>query len=101
MKELVCCWLLCYTVRSMPQMIIKEVQLTKQLDHSIIVLSRQQGKPEAEVIRDLLETGLKTKQQMNTGDALLGLAKLGETLGMAGPTDLSERHDDYLYGDDK
>ena len=36
---------------------------------------------------------------MSTGEALLGLARLGEKLGIDGPTDLSERHDDYLYGE--
>lgn len=32
------------------------------------------------------------------GDALLRLAKLGEELHVTGPTDLSSRIDDYLYG---
>src|SRR3712207_2792476 len=60
------------------------------------VLSQQQNKPEAEVIRELLETGLKKQRPVSTGEALLGLARLGEELGMSDPTDLSERHDDYL-----
>jgi len=82
-------------------MIRKQIYLTRELEQHIHVLSQQQKKPEAEVIRDLLETGLKKQRPISTGEALLGLAKLGETLGMSGPTDLSERHDDYLYGDDK
>jgi hypothetical protein len=48
------------------------------------------------VIRDLLETRIKRQGPMSTGEALLGLARFGEKLGMAGPSDLSERHDDYL-----
>jgi uncharacterized protein (DUF433 family) len=34
------------------------------------------------------------------GEALLGLAKLGEELSFTGPPDLSARIDDYLYGDE-
>ena len=85
----------------MPHMIRKQIYLTKELDQHIHVLSQQQNKPEAEVIRELLKNGLKNERPMSTGEALLGLATLGEKLGMSGPTDLSERHDDYLYGDDK
>jgi predicted DNA-binding protein len=85
----------------MPHMIRKQIYLTRELDQHIHVLSQQQNKPEAEIIRALLETGIKKQHPMSTGEALLGLAALGEKLGMSGPTDLSERHDDYLYGDDQ
>ena len=85
----------------MTHMIRKQVYLTKILGTQISVLSKQQNKPEAEVIRDLLETGLKSKKQTSTGEALLGLAALGRKLHLSGPTDLSERHDDYLYGAEK
>jgi hypothetical protein len=84
----------------MPHMVRKQIYLTRELDQYIHVLAQKQDKPEAEVIRDLLETGIKRRGAMSTGEALLGLATLGEALGMAGPTDLSERHDDYLYGAD-
>jgi hypothetical protein len=80
-------------------MVRKQIYLTRELDRYIHVLSQKQAKPEAEVIRGLLETGIKRQGSMSTGEALLGLATLGEALGMAGPTDLSERHDDYLYGE--
>ena len=83
----------------MPHMIRKQIYLTRELDQHIHVLSKQQNKPEAEVIRDLLETGIKKQHPMSTGEALLGLVTLGEKLVMSGPNDLSERHDDYLYGD--
>ncbi len=85
----------------MTHMIRKQIYLTKELNQHIHVLSQQQNKPEAEVIRELLKTGLKRELPMSTGEALLGLATLGEKLSMSGPTDLSERHDNYLYGDDK
>lgn len=84
----------------MSQMIRKQIYLTRKLDQTIHVLSQKTNKPEAEVIRDLLETGIKKQPRMSTGDSLLGLAKLGEELGFSGPTDLSSRIDDYLYGDE-
>lgn len=84
----------------MSQMIRKQIYLPRELYQYIHVLSQKRNKPEAEVIRELLETGIKKQPRMSTGDALLGLAKLGEKLGISGPVDLSERHDDYLYGDD-
>ncbi len=85
----------------MSQMIRKQIYLTRELDQHIHVLSRKQNKPESEVIRELLETGIKKQPSISTGEALFGLATLGEKLGMSGPADLSDRHDDYLYGDDK
>jgi hypothetical protein len=83
----------------MTQMIRKQIYLTRELDQHIHVLSQKENKSEAEVIRELLETGLKKQPPMSTGEALLGLAHLGEQLGIAGPSDLSTRHDDYLYGE--
>jgi hypothetical protein len=83
----------------MPHMVRKQIYLTRELDQYIHVLAQKQNKPEAEVIRGLLERGIKRQGPMSTGEALLGLATLGEALSMTGPTDLSERHDDYLYGE--
>lgn len=90
---------ICYTVYIMSQMIRKQIYLTRELNQHIHVLAQKQQKPESEVIRELLETGIKRQPPINTGEALLGLAKLGETLGVSGPVDLSQRHDDELYGD--
>ncbi len=90
---------ICYTVYIMSQMIRKQIYLTRELNQHIHVLAQKQNKPEAEVIRELLETGMQKQPPMSTGEALLGLAKLGETLGVSGPVDLSQRHDDELYGD--
>ena len=83
----------------MSQMIRKQIYLTRELDQHIHVLSQKENKPESEVVRELLETGMKKHHPMSTGEALLGLAHLGEKPGISGPTDLSERHDDYLYGE--
>ena len=63
------------------------------------MLAQKQDKPEAEVIRELLQQGISRREPVSTGEALRGLAALGERLGLSGPPDLSERHDDYLYGE--
>jgi hypothetical protein len=39
--------------------------------------------------------------ELRTGEALLKLADLGEKRRIASPTDLSERHDDYLSDGEK
>jgi hypothetical protein len=85
----------------MPQMIRKEIHITQDLDATIRILSEKQNRAEEDVILDLIKRGMGKKQQLSTGEALLGLAKLGEDLHISGPTDLSDRHDDYLYGNEK
>ncbi len=82
-------------------MIRKQLYLPEDLNRRLAVTAKQQRKPEAEVIRNLLHTGLTQQIPTQTaGGALLGLAKLGKELGLAGPTDLSSRIDDILYGTD-
>jgi hypothetical protein len=50
------------------------------------------------VIREVLHAGLARRQPAGTaGAALLGLARLGETLGIKGPPDLSRNIDTYFY----
>ena len=61
----------------------------------------QENKREAQVIRELLDIGLKVSRKLSqekTGNALLRLAKLGERLPIKAPPALSSRIDDYLYG---
>jgi hypothetical protein len=62
-------------------------------------------KPEAEIIRELVDEGFEAKyregKRETTGEALHRLAKLGKELGFSGPTDLSLRIDDILYGETK
>ena len=86
----------------MTQMIRKHFLLPLPLDERIKLVARKDHKSEAEVIRELLETGLETKQRHTTsvGEALQGLAKLGQELGITGPTDLSRNIDKYLYEED-
>jgi hypothetical protein len=81
-------------------MIRKQVHITPNLDQTISLMAQQDRKPEAAVIRELLELGIRQRQPARTaGEALLALAALGRTHGLQGPPDLSARIDDYLYGD--
>ena len=85
-------------------MIRTQVYLTEEQSQTIKRRSQQEQKPEAEIIRELLDNGLvasNTTKRKSTGETLIELATLGEKLGLKGPTDLSTNLDDYLYGDKK
>ena len=84
-------------------MIRIQVYLTEEQTQDIKLRAKCENKREAEVIRELLDTGRKVScstHQESTGNALLRLAKLGEKLQVKAPSDLSSRIDDYLYGDE-
>ena len=79
-------------------MICKQVYLTEDLNRRLTVAAKQLQKSEAQVLRDILDAGLR-QQQETAGAALLRLAALGQALGIQGPPDTSMKIDDYLYGD--
>ena len=84
-------------------MIRTMVYITEEQARDIKLRAKREQKPEAVVIRELLDEGLSTtaqKTRVSTGDAFLRLAKIGKELGATGPADLSSRIDDYLYGED-
>lgn len=79
-------------------MIRTQVYLTDEQARDIKLRAKRENKHEAEVIRELLNEGIKksaNKAQESTGESLLRLA----TIGGKGPSDLSSRVDDYLYGE--
>ena len=79
-------------------MIRTRVYLTEDQARDIKLRARRENKHEAEVIRELLNEGMKksaSNAQESTGESLLRLA----TIGGKGPADLSSRVDDYLYGE--
>ena len=78
-------------------MIRTQVYLTEEQARDIKLKAKQEKKPEAEVIRELVSKGLHqaASRLESTGDSLLRLAATGGK----GPVDLSSRVDDYLYGD--
>ena len=79
-------------------MIRTQVYLTEDQARDIKLRAKRENKREAEVIRELLNEGIKksaNKTQESTGESLLRLAAIGGK----GPSDLSFRIDDYLYGE--
>ncbi|MBI1863812.1 hypothetical protein HYS03_01235 [Candidatus Woesebacteria bacterium] len=81
-------------------MIRTQVYLTEDLYQTIRLKAKKEKRPTAQLIRHLLETGLKEKNKKtktNAGDALLRIARLGEKLKIKGPKYLSTNIDKYLY----
>lgn len=78
-------------------MIRKQFYVTPEIDRALVILARQEGKPVAEIVREVLEKSLKTPQKpKSAGQVLLDLANMGFK---GGPKDLSSNLFDYLYGD--
>ena len=82
------------------------VYLTDKQKLMIESLAGRHRTPEAEVIRALIDAGLKAHADAQAEHAapdyaLLDLVQLGERLGVRGPGNLSARHDDYLYGNEE
>ncbi len=68
--------------------------LPKPLKQSITAIAKQENKPQAQVIRELLEAGLKQKKKPATiGQALLQLTQVKAKAA----EDTSMKIDDYLY----
>ena len=83
-------------------MIRTQMYLTEEQMRDIKLKARRENNLEAEVICDLLRTGLDALRRAHhetTGEALLRLARFGEKLKVKAPADLSSRVDDDLYGD--
>jgi hypothetical protein len=83
----------------MTQMVRKHLLLPLLLNEQIKLVARKDHKSEAELIRELLESGLQSKHQhtASVGHALRKLAEIGKQAGATGPTDLSKHIDKYLY----
>ncbi len=83
-------------------MIRKQVYLTRELDQQISLTAASEQKPAAQVIREVLHAGFLQKKPARTaGEALLGLANLGEELGLKSDDPyLSRNIDKYLYDEE-
>ncbi len=79
-------------------MIRKQIFITEDLDRRLAVAAKQQRKAEAQIIREALADKLDQRRAITTGAALLGLARLGQELGIRLGPDASARIDDDLYG---
>lgn len=75
-------------------MVRTQVYLTTPIYQGIKVLSKKENKPTAEVIRELLEIGLKKKATQKSTNALL---KIADNAVHSSITDLSTNLDTYLY----
>jgi hypothetical protein len=76
-------------------MILKQISLPEKLDQQIKRRARLLQETEEQVIRDLFYLGLikSVSSWRNSGEALRSLGKLG----IQGPADLAQKHDDdYL-----
>ena len=67
----------------------------EQIDH----LTHVTGKPEEAVLREVVETGLKSYHTIPTKGvkALVDLAAWAEKNNVTGPTDLSTNHNKYAW----
>lgn len=77
-------------------MIRKQFYVTPEIDRALIILARQEGKPVAEIHREILKKGLKThKAKANSADVLFKITGIAKK----GPKDLSSNLFSYLYGE--
>lgn len=74
-------------------MIRTQVFLPEETHLLIKIQAQKERRPAAEIIREALEKGMKSRSTKNAGDGLLKLAGLG----IKGPRDLSKNIDKYLY----
>lgn len=83
-------------------MIRRHIYLTEDLARQIRLTAAAEHKTEAQVIREVLQVGFAQKRPARTaGEALLGLAKLGEDLHIRSDDPyLSRNIDKYLYEDE-
>ena len=71
----------CYTAYTIAHMIRKQIYLTQELDQHILVISQKENKPEAKVICELLETGIRKQHPMSTGEGTIGTCQTGREAG--------------------
>ena len=71
-----------------------QIYLPSELRQELDIVAKKEKKPTAQVIRELLSEGLRSKHKETVGEALSKLANLGVK---GGPPDLSTNIDKYLY----
>ena len=77
-------------------MIRTQVYLPKSLYQHIDLVAKKEKKAKAQIIREVLEEGVKRKQG-NAGKVLLEIAAMAKKYQWKGPKDLSKNIDKYLY----
>ena len=76
-------------------MIRKQLYIDEELEYALKSLAARTGRPEAEHVRNALRSYLGAERDA-TDDPMARMVGLVEAA--AGPTDVAENHDDYLYG---
>ncbi|MCA9407518.1 MAG: ribbon-helix-helix protein, CopG family [Candidatus Omnitrophica bacterium] len=81
-------------------MVRTQIYLPKDLHQRLTRLASQRGKPMAQLVRDLIDKGLKEREE---GDfsGKEALTKLFAIQATGSPKDLSQQVDHYLYGTPK
>lgn len=79
-------------------MLRRQVYFRQDTYYRLKVMARQERKPTAALIREIVEEGLDRRApSLTTGEALLRLAELGKKLGIRGEPNLSRDIDTILY----
>ncbi len=84
-------------------MLRANVYLTEEQIREIDTRARIAKKPKAEILREVVDNGLKATpmQKSQSAKVLLEIAKAAKKFKGSGPKDLSINHDYYLWGGEK
>jgi predicted DNA-binding protein len=74
-------------------MLRTQLYLPEELRREINIVAKKENKPAAQVIRELLKTGIDARNQDSIGQAFSRLTQIKAN----GPKDLSTNLDKYLY----
>lgn len=79
-------------------MIRTQLYLPEDTRLDLYLLAQKEEKRVSQIVREILNEGIKRKKQASGGKTLLKIARYGFTKG---PKDLSTNIDSYLYGGKK
>lgn len=80
-------------------MVQRKFYLPEQMYNSLQLRAKVMRKTITQVLRDLIDEGLRNSAIADTGrgtKALIGLAKMAEKNKWHGPADLAKKHDNYF-----
>lgn len=75
-------------------MIRTQLYFPEDLYLQLRAYAKRQRKSLAEIVRSFVQRGIRQEKRGNPAEVFLKIARLAGT----GPRDLSEKHDEYLYG---
>lgn len=79
-------------------MIRTQLYLPEDTHLDLHLLAQREKKRVSQIVREILNEGIKRKRQVSSGKTLLKIARYGFSNG---PKDLSSNIDSYLYGGKK